>query len=170
MAMPDRRAPSPFLLDPRYWRARLARMDAVHRGLLMLPRGDLTTPLAEVVEWRMRAHDGVKLWGLRAVSPFHTEPRGVLVREVSATELPEVRLEAVAEGWAEFVLQVPAGRRLEDRVLDLVRVVQVALTTYGLGIEQVRLEASGCGGQGHRPADEMVIAERLVREGLCPLI
>jgi hypothetical protein len=45
----------------------------------------------------------------------------------------------------------------------------VALSTYGLGIDQVRLEASGCKAPGHRPADEMLIAERLVREGLCPL-
>ena len=142
-------------------------MDTVHRGLLILPRQDLTTPFADVVEWRMRGHDGVKLWGLRAVSPFHPDPRGVCVREVSATELPEVRLEAVMEGWAEFVLQIPAGRRLEDRVLDLLRVVQVGLSTFGLGLDAVRMEASVPAGEGRRPADELVIAERLVREGLC---
>ena len=144
-------------------------MDSVHRGLLILPRADLTTQLADVVEWRMRGHDGVQLWGLRAMSPYHPEPRGVCVREVCATELPEVRLETVAEGWAEFVLQIPAGRRLEDRVLDLVRVIQVALSTCGVAAEAVRLEASVLAGERRRPADELVIAERLVRQGICSL-
>lgn len=169
MAMPDRRTPSPFLLERGYWQDRLARMDSVHRGLLMIPRNDLTTAFADVVEWRMRAHDGVRLWGLRAFSPFHPEPRGVCVREICATELPEIRLETVTEGWAEFVLQVPAGRRLEDRVLDLLRVIQLALSTFGLGADAVRLEASLPAGHGRQPADELVIADRLVRQGLCSL-
>jgi hypothetical protein len=146
----------------------MAQMDSVHRGLLILPRTDLSNAFADVVEWRMRAHDGTRLWGLRALSPFHPDPGGVCVREVAASELPTVRLETVTEGWAEFVLQVPAGRRLEDRVLDLLRVVQVALTTCGVEAEAVRLEAFVAGEDGRRPADEVVIADRLLRSGICP--
>jgi hypothetical protein len=169
MALPDWRSPSPFLLERGYWQDRLARMDAVHRGLLILPRPDLANSMADVVEWRVRGHDGAKLWGLRAQSPFHPEPRGVCVREVCATELPEIRREIVAEGWAEFVLQVPAGRRLEDRVLDLLRVIQVALSMCGVTPESVRLEASESAAGGRQPADELVIAERLLRQGICSL-
>jgi len=144
-------------------------MDAVHRGLLLLPRADLTTSAADVAEWRLRGHDGAKLWGLRALSPFHPAPRGVCVREVCATELPEIRSEVVGEGWAEFVLQVPAGRRLEDRVLDLLRVIQAALSLCGLPSESVRLEASAPAAGGRQPADELVIAERLLRQGICSI-
>ena len=147
----------------------MAQMDSVHRGLLILPRADLSNAFVDVVEWRMRAHDGTRLWGLRALSPFHPEPAGVCVREVSASELPTVRLETVTAGWAEVVLQVPAGRRLEDRVLDLLRVVQVSLTTCGVDVEAVRMEAFVAGDDGNRPADEVVIADRLVRAGICSM-
>lgn len=162
MTLPERRAPSPFLLDPRYWRERLAKMESVQRGLLLLPRADLSSPLIEVVEWRLRAHDGLRLWGLRGTSPFHPEPKGALIREVPTTELPEITTDAVAEGRVEFVFQVPAGRRLEDRVLDLLRVYQVAVHS-GVDPAKVELLPHGDG----KCADEFLIASGLVKRGLC---
>lgn len=162
MVLPGRRAPSPFLLDPRYWRERLAKMETVQRGLLLLPRADLSTPLVDVVEWRLRAHDGLRLWGLRATSPFHPQAKGALVREVPTTELPEIAVESVAEGRVDFVFQVPAGRRLEDRVLDLLRVYQVAIHS---GVDPARIELVPHG-EG-KLADEFLIASGLVQQGLC---
>ena len=161
MPCPGRGEPSPFLLEPRYWQSRLAKMETVSRGLLLMPRGDLSSPGVEVVEWRLRAHDGTRLWGLRGTSPFHPLPRGARVREVSAWILPEVSLDTVAEGRADFVFQVPAGRRLEDRVLDVLRVFQVARTTCGIEPEQIDLSCH----TGRQP-DEFMIANRLLEQGL----
>ena len=169
MAFSGRQLPLPYLVDRRYWQARLDRMDSVRRGLLILPRPDLSSPFVDVIEWRMRGHDGQRLWGLRALSPFHDEPKGVHLREVAATELPSVRLETVVEGQAEFVLQVPAGRRLEDRVLDVLRVVRVALDTCHLVPEQVHLDPCVCGVDPLRLPDEFLIVERLMDQGICSL-
>ena len=44
---------------------------------------------------------------------------------MQAPARPEIDIAVVAEGQVEWVLQVPAGRRLEDRVLDLVRLREV---------------------------------------------
>jgi hypothetical protein len=150
------------LLDPRYWRERLAKMESVQRGLLLLPRPDLSSPLMEVVEWRLRAHDGLRLWGLRGTSPFHPNPCGALIREVPTTELPEIAADAVAEGRVDFVFQVPAGRRLEDRVLDLLRVYQVAVHS---GVDPCKVELAPHGAEKH--PDEFLIATGLVKQGLC---
>jgi hypothetical protein len=150
------------LLDPRYWRERLAKMESVQRGLLLLPRADLSSPLIEVVEWRLRAHDGLRLWGLRGTSPFHPVPSGALIREVPTTELPEIAVDSVAEGRVDFVFQVPAGRRLEDRVLDLLRVYQVAVHS---GVDPARIQLVPHSEEKH--PDEFLIASGLVKRGLC---
>jgi hypothetical protein len=162
MSASSRRAPSPYLLDAHYWRERLAKMESVQRGLLLLPRPDLSSVLVDAVEWRLKAHDGVRLWGLRATSPFHPAPKGACVREVPATELPEINLDFVAEGQVDFVFQIPPGRRLEDRVLDLVRVYQVAVHS-GVEPAQIRLLPH----VGEHAPDEFMIAIGLVRQGLC---
>lgn len=169
MAFSSRQPPLPYLVDRRYWQTRMDRMDAVRRGLLILPRPDLSSPFVDVIEWRMRAHDGQRLWGLRALSPFHSEPKGVHLREVAATELPSVHLDTVVEGQAEFVIQVPAGRRLEDRVLDVLRVVQVALDTCHLVPEQVHLDPCDCGVDAVKLPDEFLIVGRLMDQGICSL-
>jgi len=117
---------SRYLLEPNFWRPRLERLRATRRSLIFMPRPDLSSVLVEVDEWHLRAHDGERLWGLRARSLFHPDPFGASVRLVAAPARPEVDVAVVAEGHVEWVLQVPAGRRLEDRVLDLVRVREVA--------------------------------------------
>ena len=162
MSGSSRRAPSPYLLDAKYWRERLTKMESVQRGLLLLPRPDLSSALVDVVEWRLKAHDGLRLWGLRGTSPFHPEPKGASVREVPATELPEIAIDSVAEGQVDFVFQIPPGRRLEDRVLDLLRVYQVAVH-FGVEPRQVHLVPHG----GCQAPDEFMIAIGLVRQGLC---
>ena len=112
---------SRYLLEPTFWRPRLERLRSTRRSLIFTPRPDLSSLLVEVDEWRLRAHDGERLWGLRARSSFHPDPFGATVRLVTAPARPEIDVAVVAEGQVEWVLQVAPGRRLEDRVLDLVR-------------------------------------------------
>lgn len=157
-----KRAPSPLLLDPAYWRSKLEQLQRIPPCQALFPRPDLSTPSVEVVEWRLKAHDGVKLWGLRGSSTFHPEPKGACIREVSAAELPRIDADAVAEGRVDFVLQTPAGRRLEDRVLDLVRVYQCALQA---GVPPLEIRLTGGGSDGC--PDEVLIAASLFESGMC---
>ena len=137
-------------------------MEGVSRGLLLMPRADLSTPLVEVVEWRIKAHDGRRLWGLRGNSPFHPEPRGVCIREVAAHEPVEIDLDVICEGRMDLVFQLLPGRRLEDRVLDVIRARQVA-ENLGVHPDDIELVTA----RGHRQPDEFMIAERLHRQGFC---
>lgn len=162
MGSTSRPTPTPLLLEPGYWRRRVDQMESAHRGLLILPRPDLSSCLVDVVEWRLRAHDGVRLWGLRGGSPFHPKPQGAWIRQVSSCDLPEICLNAITDGCLDFVWQVPAGRKLEDRVLDVLRVWQVAVHYSGLSPEHVHLVAAI---PGEEP-DEFMIASRLLAQGL----
>jgi hypothetical protein len=137
-------------------------METVSRGLLILPRSDLCSPVVDVVEWRMKAHDGQRLWGLRGQSPFHAIAQGACIRELHASELPVISLDTITKGMVDFVFQVPAGRRLEDRVLDVLRVVQVALNS-GLEPNQVQLVHQSAQDE----TDEFMIVQRLLEQGLC---
>ncbi|MEO6710730.1 MAG: hypothetical protein ABIP42_14205 [Planctomycetota bacterium] len=71
-------------------------------------------------------------------------------------------MDAVTEGCLDFVWQIPAGRRLEDRVLDVLRVWQVAVHYSGLSAEDVRLVAAIPG----QETDEFMIASRLLDQGI----
>ncbi len=158
----EQRAPSPFLLDPTYWRNRLAGLDLDRSGLLVLEREDLSSPLCTVEELRVRTHDGIRLWGLRGSSPFHPNARRARVHLVGAFERPVVSLDAVTEGCADFVFQVPAGRRLEDRVLDVLRLCQLIASNSELELEDIELAAPT---DGPMP-DEFMIARRLIENVL----
>lgn len=165
MPTPRRRAPTRFLLDPSYWKGRLAGMDAVNRGLLMFARPDLSSPMVDVIEWRLKAHDGKTLWGIKGHSAFHQEPKGVWIREFGTTEPPSVCLEAIYEGCIDFAMQLPAGRRLEDRVLDTLRVWQAAAAICHADPRTIRLVPLS----ESRESDEFLIAKELLHSGICSL-
>ena len=165
MPSPERRNPSRFLLEPDYWRERLSGLGAVSRGLLLFPRPDLASPVVEVVEWSLRAHDGVRLWGLKGVSAFHPEPKAVWLREFDGADDPTVWLEPIYDGCVDFAMQVPPGRRLEDRVLDVLRVWQAAVSTCEVEACKVRLVET----PGRQPSDAFLIAAELLKQGLCSL-
>lgn len=165
MPSPERRSPSRFLLEPDYWRERLAGLGSVSRGLLLFPRPDLSSPIVEVVEWSLRAHDGTRLWGLKGQSAFHPEPRGVWLREFDSAEPPSVVLAPIYDGCIDFAMQVPAGRRLEDRVLDVLRAWQVAATTCGIETAAVRFVAPVQGEE----SDAFLIASQLLKKGFYSL-
>jgi len=82
---------------------------------------------------------------------------------VGPADRPEVDTHLLEDGQAEFVFQEPAGRRLEDRVLDVVRVCQVAFQTTGIDRLQVRFD---CATDTEGP-DEFLIAEQLFAGKFC---
>src|SRR5215207_9930478 len=154
---PRKRALHPLLLERGYWRNRLQVLDLVKPSVVLIPRPELSTPLLEVDEFRLRAHDGVRLFGLRARSrPLSDEP--ARVRVVGPCDLPAIDLDAAESGGTEFVLQIPAGRRLEDRVIDVLRVCQIAAEDQTLHLDRVRLIAAD------QEPDEFLIASQLLAD------
>ena len=121
---------------------------------------DLSSSRVTVDELRVRTHDGIRLFGLRGLSTFHPHPTGALLRLVGAFERPEICQDTIAEGVAEFVFQVPAGRRLEDRVFDVLRLRQLVSSTHDLAEQDIRLSWN----EGDREPDEFMIASRLLVE------
>jgi hypothetical protein len=152
----------PLLLQRSYWRNRLQTLRLARPSLLILPRPDLSTPFLEVEEFRARSHDGIRLWGLKARCHMRAEPGPVRVRMVGPCDLPVVDGAVLDEGVIEYVFQTPAGRRLEDRVLDVVRVAQIAAEHEGIELRRVELHVPA---EDARP-DEMQIAARILEEKL----
>ena len=60
-----------LLMDPEFWRPRIERLAREPRQLAIFPRPDLSRPGIEVMELRLRAHDGARLTarGLGATKP-----------------------------------------------------------------------------------------------------
>jgi len=149
-----------LLLDPEYWRPRLARLVSEPRQLAIFPRLDLSRPGIEVVELRLRAHDGERLTALLARSAF--AGIGLEVHLRACPDLREVELDwaLVEAGGSDLVFRYPEARRLEDRVLDLLRVVGAACSFESIDCRQVRFHPSDSCIQ-----DEFAIAEFLRRQG-----
>ena len=149
-----------FLLDPSFWRPRLARLDAEPRQLAMYPRPDLGRPGIDVVELRMRAHDGGRLVGLLARSAF--AQAGDEVRLRPCPDLADACLDwsAVEEGSTDLVYCYPADRALEDRVLDVLRLHSAACTLESVECGKVRF-----GSEEEPLRDEFSIARSLQDRG-----
>ena len=158
-----RKSVHPLLLEPTYWRNRLEGMSLERASLMITPRPDLSGHGREVVEFRLRAHDGERLWGLFARPSWRSGPWPARIRSVGPADRPEVSANLLQDGQAEFVFQEPAGRRLEDRVLDVVRVCQVAFQTAGIDRLAVRFD---CSTETDGP-DEFLIAEQLFAGKFC---
>lgn len=124
--------------------------------MLLIPRPELSTPMVEVDEFRVRTHDGIRLFGLRAQSRMPAPPSQVLVRLLGPCETPELDREALQGAATEFLFQEPAGRRLEDRVMDVLRVCRLAAAQEGTHTREVRLVSRGV------QPDEFLIASQLL--------
>lgn len=149
-----------LLLDPEYWRVRLERLEREPRQLAIFPRTDLSRPGIEVIELRLRALDGARLTALLARSAF--ADTGLEVRLRACPEASELALdfEAVEAGGTDLVFQYPPGRRLEERVLDLLRIVAAACSLESIDCDKVAFRPSGSCVQ-----DEFAIVEFLRQEG-----
>lgn len=135
-------------------------MDRVPRHLLVFSRPELSLPGGEALELWLRAHDGIRL-------------RGILGRSLMSLPEPELRLELLASGeagtleWdeisrgrADLLFEPPPSRRLEDRVLDAVRICQATRAVTGVPSGPLRLVL-----EGSKAADELQIADRLLAAG-----
>ena len=127
-------------------------------SLLILPRPDLSSPFVDVEEFRARTYDGERFWGLKSRCLLRLESCRVRVRAVGPCDLPAVDPAVTDEGVVEYVFQELPGRRLEDRVLDTVRVARVAAEREGVPVDAIEFYASG-----GASADEMRIAAQIVR-------
>ena len=112
----------------------------------------------KVEEFRVRAHDGLRLTGLQGRRCLELTEIRIRLRLVPAGGLPEIDRDAVAGGVVEYALQFPAGRRLEDRVLDVVRICELAAAKEGLKPCEVQL----CSPPGESDPDEFLIAAELL--------
>src|SRR6185369_11474251 len=110
MSESHRRALHPLLLERGYWRNRLQELNLARPSVLLIPRPELSTETVEVDEFRIRTHDGIRLFGLRAQSRRPLDHQKVLVRLLGPSESPDLDREALLEGITEFVFQEPAGR------------------------------------------------------------
>ena len=160
--LPSRRELHPLLLEPHYWRDRLQHQRSVRHFLLRVPRPDLSSPACEVEEVRFRSHDGVRLWGLVGRCPLLHGQQPALLRTVGACERPAINPSNVQDGFTEIVLQFPAGRRLEDRVLDVLRTCDLALNLQWVDVDRVQLSTT----DSRDLPDELRIAEQLRSTGL----
>ncbi len=148
----------PLLLEPTYWRNRLQGLGLERTGITAHHRPDLSGKGREVVEFRMDTPDGARLWGLIARPAWAQGPRPARIRSVGPAERPQLDPDAVENGYAEIVYQEPAGRRLEDRVMDALRIRRIAARSEGVDADQVgfqHLSGGSC-------PDEVLIAERLL--------
>lgn len=157
---------NPLLFDPAWWQARIEKMQMVPRRLLCFPRPDLGVAGVEMTELRLRAHDGMPLKGLLGRSAFASGKVPTRLRIVGPGESEEPDWDFIGEGGADLVFIVPEEhreRRLEDRVLDVLRLICCAATFEGIDTERVTLHQPAC----RPPADELWIADRLLGQSFC---
>ena len=152
----------PLLFEAGYWRDRLEHLTQVPRQLLVFPRADLSWPGGEACELWLRAHDGLRLRALlgRTLMPA---PRPALRLALVPPEgsCPAFDWDRIRDGEAQALFLRTEPRRLEDRVLDLVRVAQAARDLAGLETPRTELDGSGDG----TADDELRIARQLFDEG-----
>ncbi len=151
----------PLLLDATWWRERLRAMDRVPRHLLVFPRPELAPPGRDVAELWLRAHDGIRLRGILGRSPM-AHPRPVLrLALLRPGEQGELEWSKIAGGRSDLLFEPPPSRRLEDRVLDVLRICQATRVVTQVHDGPLRLDLPG----GDPLPDELRIADRLLTEG-----
>lgn len=118
------------------------------------------------MEFRIQSHDGESLWGLFARPAWHSEPWQAIVRSVGPATRPTIDARLVQEGTAEFVFQEPAGRRLADRVVDVMQICRLAMETTGID----GVEVQGPTGKASKATcnDEVLIADQLLTHRILP--
>lgn len=149
-----------LLMDPEFWRSRLERLEKEPRQLAIFPRSDLSRPGIEVLELRVRAHDGARLTALLARSSFAETGLEVSLRACTGPGQPEPDLAAVESGGTDLLLRYPPDRRLEDRVMDVLRIVEAACSLESLDATRVHFHPSDSCVQ-----DEFAIVQFLRQEG-----
>jgi hypothetical protein len=158
-----------LLLEPTYWQGRLAEIAEIPRQLLVFPRHDLSWPGGEVAELWLRGAQGGRVRTLFARPRFaaqrptlrlvHAESEGLAPADGSGWSGGVFHWDRIRDGESWLIWRPDPSRRLEDRVLDLVRTVQAARQL--LGDLEAPVEFEDGDGPG---ADELRIAQQLLRE------
>jgi hypothetical protein len=148
----------PLLLQREYWRGRLLEQQAIRPFLLLTPRPDLSSASCDVQEIRFRAHDGARIWGLVGRCPLLRSLQPAALRVLNASEVPRIDPKVVELGQTQFVIQMPPGRRLVDRVLDTLRLRQIAAEFAQIDAARVHFAEEG-------QPDEVRIASELQAGG-----
>ncbi|NOT29116.1 MAG: hypothetical protein HOP15_01570 [Planctomycetes bacterium] len=149
-----------LLMDPEFWRPRIERLAREPRQLAIFPRPDLSRPGIEVQELRMRAHDGARLRALLSRSVFAGEGLAVNLRACHDLGGVELDFSAVEAGGTDLVFEYPKERRLEDRVLDVLRIAGAACSVEGIECENLAFLTNGSCVQ-----DEFAIVQFLRQDG-----
>ena len=165
MPEPLRKPLHPLLLDPDYWHNRVEELNLRQRSVLTIPRPDLSSPAIDVAEIRIRTHDGIRLWGMTGRCTLGTQDLPARVRMVCHDQTLEVDREAICDGFFDIVIQEPEGRRLEDRVLDVMRACQTASDLDKVDSARITIQM-GQLGSCSSPADELMIASQLLTRGI----
>ncbi|MCA9000594.1 MAG: hypothetical protein KDB61_01630 [Planctomycetes bacterium] len=148
----------PLLLEPSFWENRLSELVSTPASMMSSPRKDLSCGGRRVEEFRMRAHDGQVLWGLISFPTYFSGTRPCCIRAAGPADPLELDPESAEKGTVEILYQAPAGRRLEDRVLDLIQVHIKA--QKGLNVDLSSTEIHPC--RQNQPADDVLIASQLL--------
>jgi hypothetical protein len=120
----------------------------------------LARPGVEVVELRLRAHDGARLTAILGRPSFCSQGEVVRVRVADALACTDLDWHAIEQGVSDLVFIPPPGHSLEDRVLDVLRV----------GRSAAELESTSWGSiellpERDAPRDEQLLANLLRAKG-----
>ncbi|MEM7305145.1 MAG: hypothetical protein AAF682_00675 [Planctomycetota bacterium] len=108
----------------------------------------------------MKAHDGARLICILGRPAFCATGDSVHVRVTDELAGTELDWHAIEEGRSDLVFSFPPERRLEDRVLDVLRVAQAVGSVESTNWEEVDLlPRRDC----HK--DELVLANLLRSKG-----
>ncbi len=161
--MGTRRSIHPLLLEPTYWRTRLMKLGEQGPSTLTKPRPDLCAGGRDVVEFHLRTHDGGSLWGLLVRPTLRAGPWPARVRSVAPSNPMNVDRAWIEAGGAELIFEEQLGRKLEDRVLDVVHVSRLARQTEGIDQAGVSFPPPerGSGLDEYRIAEQLFISKLL---------
>jgi hypothetical protein len=151
------------LLDPAFWRPRLATLSDNPKQITVQVRAELAQPGTDVFELELRAHDGIALHAFLARSAFHSQAAGAHIRPCSDLTTCAIDWRSVDEGMTDVVFPRIVERRMEDRVLDVLRLVDAVAVVEKLPESSVHLHA-GLG----PPPDEFILAELVRSMGRTP--
>ncbi|MEW6071082.1 MAG: hypothetical protein AB1726_00625 [Planctomycetota bacterium] len=148
-------------MDPDFWRPRLERLERAPRQLVLLPRPENGRSGTQLLELRLLAHDGERLLALLARQSFARTGCRIRLRPAPVVEAAAVDWPAVGAGLTDVIFAFPPLRRLEDQVLDVLRVAHAACSVESVECSSVELDRRSAG-----PAhDALCIAEMIRARG-----
>jgi hypothetical protein len=151
----------PGLLDERYWGERLREEAAVPLRMLVLPSAEDTDDASEAFELLVSGRDGARL---RALLVRHSNPSGQEQYQPALRLLAghgHCRQAPCSDCGADLYFEPDPHKRLEERVLDTLRMLRAARRVDGVAGTRALATAQS----DATPLDEFLIAECLLNRG-----